>query len=196
MRSSICTFHPIAKKIMSVAIIEMNIFILLTMIYRSIITPRVDLYTKIPSIWTCVASVYMFWVLLWWRQSKFRRFNGGWRAGRIKISQRLPSSSKLRFNRIYKACHALIAGRSVLLEMWHHGHTVGGSNSRQTTHMISCHGNDIFLHALNTSKMPFDDPPSISEGVGGKVTDYRIAVCGDFCSRICGFPCDFHKGGR
>ena len=61
--------------------------------------------------------------------------------------------------------------------MWHNGQASSGNgHSRQTTHMISCHGKDIFLHALNTNKMPFDDPPSISEGVGGKVTDYRIAV--------------------
>ncbi|XP_039263704.2 integrator complex subunit 13-like [Styela clava] len=69
----------------------------------------------------------------------------------------------------------LLSGRSVLLEKWKNGQAVTSSGSgRQTTHMISCHGNDIFLHALNTDKVPFEDPPSISEGVGGKVTDYRI----------------------
>lgn len=74
-----------------------------------------------------------------------------------------------------KSC-SCFAGRSVLLEMWMNDQTNANGGSRQTTHMISCHGNDIFLHALNTTKMPFDDPPSISEGVGGKVTDYRITV--------------------
>lgn len=65
----------------------------------------------------------------------------------------------------------------MLLEKWENNVAVSTNGSRQTTHMICCHGNDIFLHALSVNRVPFDDPPSITEGKGGKVTDYRINVC-------------------
>lgn len=35
---------------------------------------------------------------------------------------------------------------------------------------------DIFIHCLATYRTPMEDPPSISEGCGGRVTDYRINV--------------------
>ena len=41
---------------------------------------------------------------------------------------------------------------------------------------------DIFIHCLATYRTPMEDPPSISEGCGGRVTDYRINV-----SLICSF---------
>jgi len=41
---------------------------------------------------------------------------------------------------------------------------------------------DIFIHCLATYRTPMEDPPSISEGCGGRVTDYRINV-----SPICSF---------
>ena len=56
------------------------------------------------------------------------------------------------------------------------GSSASGSGNRVMTHMISCRGSDIFLHALGINRCPFGDPPSILEGVGGKVTDYRINV--------------------
>ena len=34
----------------------------------------------------------------------------------------------------------------------------------------------MFLHCLPGGKSYIDDPPSISEGWGGRVTDYRISV--------------------
>lgn len=43
--------------------------------------------------------------------------------------------------------------------------------------MLSCHGGEIFLHVLNSTRSTLEDPPSISEGCGGRVTDYRITVC-------------------
>jgi len=70
----------------------------------------------------------------------------------------------------------------VLLEHWKKG-AAGGvgmsaseSNPGQKTHMISCRGPDIFLHALGSARVPFEDPPAISEGPGGRITDYRINV--------------------
>lgn len=38
------------------------------------------------------------------------------------------------------------------------------------------HGGEIFLHVLSSSRSILEDPPSISEGCGGRVTDYRITV--------------------
>ncbi|XP_002130469.2 integrator complex subunit 13-like [Ciona intestinalis] len=71
----------------------------------------------------------------------------------------------------------LLNGRSVLLDHWQKSGDAGGgsgSSGSKNTHMISCCGSDIFLHALDVYRVPFEDPPSISDGPGGRVTDYRI----------------------
>lgn len=62
------------------------------------------------------------------------------------------------------------AGRSVLLEQ------PRKAGSKVISHMLSCHGGEIFLHMLNSTRSTLEDPPSISEGCGGRVTDYRITV--------------------
>ena len=50
------------------------------------------------------------------------------------------------------------------------------SGSKVISHMLSSHGGEIFLHVLSSSRSILEDPPSISEGCGGRVTDYRITV--------------------
>lgn len=62
----------------------------------------------------------------------------------------------------------LLNGRSVLLEM---PRKTGG---KLTSHLLSAHGGEIFIHTLHVSRSCLEDPPSILEGVGGRVTDYRI----------------------
>lgn len=62
------------------------------------------------------------------------------------------------------------SGRSVLLEL------PKKSGSKVISHMLSSHGGEIFLHVLNSNRSTLEDPPSISEGCGGRVTDYRITV--------------------
>ncbi|EDS33153.1 conserved hypothetical protein [Culex quinquefasciatus] len=62
----------------------------------------------------------------------------------------------------------LLNGRSVLLEM------PKKSGGKITSHLLSAHGGEIFIHSLNTSRSCLEEPPSISEGGGGRVTDYRI----------------------
>ncbi|XP_035904125.1 protein asunder [Anopheles stephensi] len=62
----------------------------------------------------------------------------------------------------------LLSGRSVLLEM------PKKSGGKITSHLLSAHGGEIFIHSLNTARSCLEDPPSISEGGGGRVTDYRI----------------------
>ena len=44
---------------------------------------------------------------------------------------------------------------------------------------------DIFIHCLANFRAPMEDPPSISEGCGGRVTDYRINV--SWTSLLCSF---------
>lgn len=65
---------------------------------------------------------------------------------------------------------SLPTGRSVLLEQ------PRKSGSKVISHMLSSHGGEIFLHVLSSSRSILEDPPSISEGCGGRVTDYRITV--------------------
>uniref|UniRef100_A0A8B9GXK4 Integrator complex subunit 13 n=1 Tax=Astyanax mexicanus TaxID=7994 RepID=A0A8B9GXK4_ASTMX len=74
--------------------------------------------------------------------------------------------------------------RSVLLEQ------PRKSGSKVISHMLSCHGGEIFLHVLNSTRSTLEDPPSISEGCGGRVTDYRITDFGEFMreNRLTPFP--------
>ena len=66
----------------------------------------------------------------------------------------------------------LLNGRSVMLEM---PKRVGG---KTVSHLLTAHGGEIFIHALATGRSVLEDPPSISEGCGGRVTDYRITDFG------------------
>lgn len=66
----------------------------------------------------------------------------------------------------------LLNGRSVLLEM------PRKSGGKITSHLLSAHGGEIFIHTLNVARSCLEDPPSVSEGVGGKVWDYRITDFG------------------
>lgn len=66
----------------------------------------------------------------------------------------------------------LLNGRSVMLEM---PKRVGG---KTISHLLTSHGGEIFIHALSTGRSVLEDPPSISEGCGGRVTDYRITDFG------------------
>lgn len=50
------------------------------------------------------------------------------------------------------------------------------SGGRTTSHMLAAHGGEIFLHSLLIGRSVIEDPPSISEGSGGRVTDYRFAA--------------------
>jgi len=63
----------------------------------------------------------------------------------------------------------LLSGRSVMLEMQKRS-----SGAKTLSHMLTSHGGEIFIHSLCTGRNPLDEPPSISEGPGGRVTDYRI----------------------
>ena len=61
-------------------------------------------------------------------------------------------------------------GRAVMLEQ------PRKSGAKVISHLLASHGGEIFVHAINTARSLLEDPPSISEGCGGRVTDYRINV--------------------
>ena len=63
-------------------------------------------------------------------------------------------------------------GRAVMLEQ------PRKTGVKVISHMLASHGGEIFIHILPTSRSILEDPPSISEGCGGRVTDYRITVRG------------------
>lgn len=50
------------------------------------------------------------------------------------------------------------------------------SGGKTISHLLAAHGGEIFIHTLSTARSVLEDPPSISEGCGGRVTDYRITV--------------------
>uniref|UniRef100_T1J846 Protein asunder n=1 Tax=Strigamia maritima TaxID=126957 RepID=T1J846_STRMM len=68
----------------------------------------------------------------------------------------------------------LLNGRAVMLEM------PRKSGSKVMSHTLTSHGDELFIHSLGTTRSILEDPPSISEGSGGRVTDYRIQDFGDF----------------
>ncbi len=77
----------------------------------------------------------------------------------------------------------LLNGRQVMLEQ---PRKLG---TKVTSHMLASHGGEIFLHSLSTVRSQLEDPPSISEGCGGRVTDYRITDFGEFMRENRLAPC-------
>lgn len=100
--------------------------------------------------------------------------SGAFRISPVDVNSR-PSSCLTNF---------LLNGRSVLLEQ------PRKAGSKVISHMLSCHGGEIFLHVLSSTRSTLEDPPSISEGCGGRVTDYRITDFGEFMreNRLTPFP--------
>lgn len=68
----------------------------------------------------------------------------------------------------------LLNGRSVLLEMIKQG---GG---KSISHVLKSYNGEIYIHTVSSGRTVLEDPPAISEGPGGKVTQYRVADFGNF----------------
>lgn len=49
------------------------------------------------------------------------------------------------------------------------------AGGKTTSHLLSARGGEIFIHSLQITRSCLEDPPSISEGPGGRVVDYRIS---------------------
>ena len=66
------------------------------------------------------------------------------------------------------------------------------SGSKTISHMLTSHGGEIFIHTLSITRSILEDPPSISEGPGGRVTDYRITDLGPImhANRLAPWPND------
>lgn len=88
---------------------------------------------------------------------------GVYRITAIDVSSR-PSSCLITF---------LFSGKTVILEMPH----------KSMTHMLRCHNGELFIHVLANNKPLIEDAPSISEGVGGRITDYRINDFAEFMKK-------------
>jgi len=78
----------------------------------------------------------------------------------------------------------LLSGRSVMLEMQRRSTGV-----KTISHMLTSHGGEIFIHTLTSNRSVLEEPPSISEGPGGRVTDYRIRELADLikCNQLAPF---------
>jgi len=88
----------------------------------------------------------------------------------------------------------LLSGRSVMLEM-----VKRTSNTKIISHMLTSHGGEIFIHTLACCRSTLEDPPSISEGPGGRVTDYRIPDLAELmrANRLAPWPTtEASPGGR
>ncbi|KPJ02727.1 Cell cycle regulator Mat89Bb [Papilio xuthus] len=105
-------------------------------------------------------------VLRWWTP---RGAEGGasgcsgplWRVTPADVASR-PSACLVNF---------LLNGRSVTLEVPRKG---GG---RSASHVLAAQGGELWIGALG-GRTPYDDPPALSEGAGGRITDYRIKEFG------------------
>ncbi|KAL0841127.1 hypothetical protein ABMA28_014884 [Loxostege sticticalis] len=106
-------------------------------------------------------------VLRWWTP---RGAEGGagscsgplWRVTPADVASR-PSACLVNF---------LLNGRSVTLEV---PSRKGGG--RSASHVLAAQGGELWIGALG-GRTPYDDPPALSEGAGGRVTDYRIKEFG------------------
>lgn len=95
-------------------------------------------------------------------QVELHQCTGAYRITAVEINSR-PSSCLINF---------LLSGRTVMLEM-------PKLKGKCLSHMLSSHSGELFIHTLGFSKSIIDDPPSITEGPGGLVADYRIKDFGD-----------------
>ena len=89
---------------------------------------------------------------------------GAYRITAVEINSR-PSSCLINF---------LLSGRTVMLML-----DVARLKGKCMSHMLSSHCGELFIHTLSINKSIIDDPPSVSEGIGGRVSDYRINDFGD-----------------
>jgi hypothetical protein len=71
----------------------------------------------------------------------------------------------------------VLSGKAVMLEQPRRS-----GMGKLISHMLISHKGAIFLHSTPQGKSPLEDPPSMTEGCGGRVTDYRISDFVDLMS--------------
>ncbi|CAG2173838.1 unnamed protein product [Oppiella nova] len=84
----------------------------------------------------------------------------------------------------------LLSGRTVMLEM------PRLKGTKIMSHMLSSHCGELYIHTLGTGRSTLEDPPSISEGSGGRVTDYRINDFGEMMKRNRLVACRHHQSAN
>lgn len=89
---------------------------------------------------------------------------GAYRITAVEINSR-PSSCLINF---------LLGGRTVMLML-----DMPRLKGKCMSHVLSSHAGELYIHTLGYNKSIIDDPPAISEGTGGRVTDYRINDFGE-----------------
>lgn len=104
---------------------------------------------------------------------------GAYRITALDINNR-PSSCLINF---------LLTGKTVNLEMNRY------KNFKLMSHMLQSHNSELFIHVLSCTRSLIEDPPSISEGIGGRITDYRINEFADVMRRHRLVKMDEQAGG-
>ncbi|KAK9497051.1 hypothetical protein O3M35_004435 [Rhynocoris fuscipes] len=80
----------------------------------------------------------------------------------------------------------LLSGRAVMLE-------VIRQNGKALSHLLAARAGQIYMHSITIGRSALEDPPSISEGAGGRVVDYRITDFGQFMQQNKLFPLKLGK---
>ena len=114
---------------------------------------------------------YQTLILKWCTpKSSFSEMNnimGSYRLTAVDVNSR-PSSCLINF---------LHTGKTVNLEMTGRQTATKSSSSthpKLTSHSLQSLNGELYINVLNCTRSPIEEPPSISEGVGGRVTDYRV----------------------
>jgi len=101
-----------------------------------------------------------------------------WNSPKVDLTQLHPCSSAVRISPLevnlrHSDCLTkfLTSGRSVLLE----GANKEPGTAPQVSHMLSCHGGDIYLHKRQGIQNNVTEPPALADGPGGQRIDYRVS---------------------
>lgn len=105
---------------------------------------------------------------------------GAYRITAVEINSR-PSSCLINF---------LLGGRTVMLML-----DMPRLKGKCMSHVLSSHSGELYIHTLGYNKSIIDDPPAISEGTGGRVTDYRINDFGELMRSMKLEKCKSTAGG-
>jgi hypothetical protein len=83
----------------------------------------------------------------------------------------------------------VLSGKPVLLEQPRKG------TQKLITHVLMNHAGSIYIHCIPSTRNHVEEPPSISEGWGGRITDYRISDLSELVAdnMLTPFPVDRTK---
>ncbi|CAH1782512.1 unnamed protein product [Owenia fusiformis] len=111
----------------------------------------------------CLESVSLKWCNPKSNFVELHQCTGAYRITPVDVNSR-PSMCLTNF---------LLSGRAVMLEQ------PRKSGTKLISHMLTSHGGEIYIHTMATNRSILEETPSISEGLGGRITDYRITDFGE-----------------